>query len=119
MDYKVDNYLFEDIYKVSEEYQNIPAIRFLGKKYSYKEIEKSVDYYANFLASKGIKKGDHIALLAMNSYNWMIAFYAIIKVGAVAVLINYMARHETLVELIKSTNCKYICYGRYIAIAKD
>lgn len=119
MDYKIDNYLFEDIYKVSEEYSGVTAIHFDGKKYSYKEIEQSVDYFAHLLKDRGVKKNDHVALLAMNSFNWMVAFYAIIKVGAVAVLVNYMARHDTLVDLIKSTDCKFLCYGRYIAIAKE
>ena len=30
-----------------------------------------------------------------------------------------MARHETLVELIKYTDCKFICYGKYTALVKQ
>ena len=116
---ELDNYLFEDIYKVSEEDSKKIAIVFERKKYTYKEIEKSVDYYCHYLVSKGVKQGDHVALLGMNSFNWLVAFFAIVKVGAVAVLFNYMARHDTLTELIKFTECKFICYGRYVALAKQ
>lgn len=116
---KVNNYLFEDIYKVNEDKSQISAINFKGESYSFKDIEKSVDYYANFLKENGVKKGDHVALLSMNSFNWLVAFFAIIKVGGVAVLINYMARHQTLVELINFTDCKFICYGKYKALLKD
>ena len=116
---KVKNYLFEDIYKVSEDKcQNI-AINFKGVTYTYKDIGKSADYYAAFLSEQGVKKGDHVALLSMNSFNWLVVFFAIVKVGAVAVLVNYMARHQTLVELIKFTDCKFICYGKYNALLRD
>ncbi len=117
--YEIDNYLFEDIYKLSDEDSDKIGLNFKGTNYTFKEIEKSVDYFAHLLKEKGVKKGDHVALLGMNCYNWIIAFYAIVKVGGVAVLINYMARHETLVDLIKSTDCKFICYGRYTALVKQ
>lgn len=114
----LDNYLFEDIYKIDGENSDKIAINFKKENFTFKEVEKSVDFYANYLTNVGVKKGDHVALLATNSYNWIIAFYAIIKVGAIAVLVNYMARHETLVELIKHTDCSYLCYGRYNAFFK-
>ena len=116
--YPLDNYLFEDIYKLDDERSKIAAISFKGVKYTYKEVEKSVDYYCHKLVEAGVQKGDHVGLLGMNCYNWIIAFYAIVKVGAVAVLLNYMSRHETLVELIKFTECKYLFYGKYTALAK-
>jgi fatty-acyl-CoA synthase len=112
-------YLFEDIYKLDEEKGSGIGVNFQSVNYSFKDVERSVDYFCHLLTEKGVKKGDHVALLSMNSYNWLIAFYAIVKIGAVAVLINYMARHQTLVELIKYTDCKFICHGKYSAGAKD
>lgn len=116
---EIGNYLFEDIYKVDEAYKQTIGINFKDTSYTFDEINRSVDYYAHLLTNQGVKKGDHVALLGMNCYNWLIAFYAIIKVGAVAVLLNYMARHNTLVELIKFTDCKFLCYGKYIALVKQ
>ena len=112
-------YLLEDIYKLDEEKGSGIGVNFQGVNYSFKDVERSVDYFCHLLTEKGVKKDDHVALLSMNSYNWLIAFYAIVKIGAVAVLINYMARHQTLVELIKYTDCKFICHGKYSAGAKD
>ena len=116
---ELKNLLFEDIYKLNDEESNKIAINFKGVSYTFKEIEKSVDYYCHILVSKGVKPNDHVALLGMNCYNWLIAFFAIVKVGAVAVLVNYMARHETIVDLIKDTDCKYLCYGKYVALVKQ
>lgn len=119
MNNKIDNYLFEDIYKLDDELSKKIGVSFKGVQYSFKEIERSVDYLANILKEKGVKKGDHVALLSMNSYNYLIAFYAIVRVGGVAVLLNYMARHETLVKLTTHTDVKFICYGKYSAFIKD
>ena len=115
---QIGNYLFEDIYKAKEDKKDAIGVWFEGVQYSYLEIEKSVDYYSHFLSSSGVKPGDHVALLGVNSFNWLVAFYSIIRVGAVAVLINYMLRHERIVELIKDTDCSFLCHGRFTALVK-
>ena len=115
----IDNYLFEDIYKVSEEHQHKVAINFKGVNYTFFELDKSVNYFAKLLLDKGVKPNDHIGIISVNSYNWLVAFYAVIKVGAVAVLLNYMNRYENLVEAIKNTDCKYLLHGNFLAATKD
>ena len=55
----------------------------------------------------------------MNSFNWVVAFYAILKIGAIAVLLNYMSRHNALSESISRTDCSFLVYGNYLALAKD
>ena len=112
-------YLFEDVYKAGNGKHKYPAIHFKGVDYSYEEIRKSVDYLCQQLTKMGVKKDDHVALLSLNGYNWLIAYFAIIKVGAVAVLLNYMGRHNTLVDALRSTDCHYLCAGRYSAFIKD
>ena len=54
--HQLDNYLFEDIYKLDDEKSKIVAINFKGVKYTYKEIEKSVDYYCHKLVEAGVQK---------------------------------------------------------------
>ena len=119
MNKEIKNYIFSDIYEVSEEYSHKIAICFENKKYSYEDLSKSVDYFANVLIKMGVKKDDHIAILSMNSFNWIASFYAVIKIGAVAVLLNYISRHEDIVKAIKHTDCKYLLYGKYIAFEKS
>ena len=106
-------------YEVPEEYSQKIAICFEKKKYSYNELSKAVDYFANLLLKMGVKKDDHVAILSMNSFNWIASFYAIIKIGAVAVLLNYISRHDDIVKAINFTDCKYLLYGKYIAFEKN
>ena len=119
MNKEIKNYVFSDIYKVPEEYSQKIAICFEKKKYSYNELSKSVDYFANILLKMGVKKDDHVAILSMNSFNWIASFYAVIKIGAVAVLLNYISRHDDIVKAINFTDCKYLLYGKYIAFEKS
>lgn len=116
---RIDNYLFEDIYKVNDELKDKTAIWFKKTKYSFFELEQSINYFAKKLLDKGVKPNDHVALLSINSFNWLVAFYAIIKVGAVAVLANYMNRYESLVDAIKNTDCSFLVYGPFLAASKD
>lgn len=119
MNKEIKHYMFSDIYEVPEEYSKKIAICFENKKYSYSELSKSVDYFANILLKMGVKKDDHVAILSMNSFNWIATFYAVIKIGAVAVLLNYISRHDDIVKAINFTDCKYLVYGKYIAFEKN
>ena len=116
---QIDNYIFEDIYKVNDDLKGQTAIWFKKKKYSFFELEQSVNYFAKQLIDKGVKPNDHVALISLNSFNWLVAFYAIIKVGAVAVLLNYMNRFESLIEAIKNSDCSFLVYGPFLASSKD
>lgn len=119
MNKEIKNYIFSDIYEVPEEYSKKIAICFKKKKYSYDELSKTVDYFANILLKMGVKKDDHVAILSMNSVNWIASFYAVIKIGAVAVLLNYISRHDDIVKAINYTDCTYLLYGKYNAFEKD
>lgn len=115
----IDNYLYSDIYDLPTVHQNKIAVVFNKEKYTFRDIKRSVDYLCHKLVIMGVRPGDHVALISMNSYNWLISFYAIIKVGGIAVLVNYIARHNDIVNAVKNTDCKFILYGKYVARAKD
>ena len=113
------NYVLEDIYNVEEKDAKKIAFTFKGESYSFDKVKLSVNYLAKVLISKGVKKGDHVTLLSFNSYAWIIAFFAIVRIGAVAVLQNYFLRHEGLVDGIKSSDSSFIVYGKYVSWVKD
>ena len=52
---------------------------------TYAEFWGSINLVAALLAEQGIKKGDTIAILAENSPEWGIAYFAIVRLGAVVV----------------------------------
>jgi long-chain acyl-CoA synthetase len=57
----------------------------LEKALTYNEFRDRVVALAARMYIEGVKKGDHVAILAENSPNWGIAYFAVIRLGAVAV----------------------------------
>ena len=77
------------------------AIRFEANRWSYDDLNKAVNETAWFLSNSGIVRGDRVAILAMNSDEYVIACLAIARLGAVSVLLNYRLALEELRYLIE------------------
>jgi long-chain acyl-CoA synthetase len=63
-------------------YGNRTALIFYGKKITYRELKESVDRLANALAALGVKKGDTVAIYLLNSPQYVIAYFATLRLGA-------------------------------------
>ncbi len=61
---------------------------FYGKKLTYQELKDLSDRFAKSLREMGIGKGDKVALLLPNFPGYVIAYYGILKVGAIVVPLN-------------------------------
>jgi long-chain acyl-CoA synthetase len=72
-----------------------PALIFLNGKMPYSVLDASVNRLANALSDLGVKKGDRVAIYTANCPQYVISYYAILKIGAIIVPINplYVA-HE-------------------------
>ena len=66
----------------------------VGGKITYRALNELVDRFANALHQLGVRKGDRVALMLPNSPQFVIAFFAAMKIGAVIVNNNptYTAR---------------------------
>ena len=71
-----------------------PSIAWFGKHLSYRQLLREVEECSAMLAGLGVRKGDRVALIMPNSPPFTIAFYACMRIGAVAVGNNpvYTAR---------------------------
>jgi long-chain acyl-CoA synthetase len=61
------------------------AIAFLGKHLSYRDLLRDVERFSAVLASIGVRRGDRVGLLLPNSPQYVIAYYATLRLGAVVV----------------------------------
>lgn len=66
----------------------------VGGQMTYRQLNEQVDRFANALYQLGVRKGDRVALMLPNSPQFVIAFFATAKLGAVVVNNNptYTAR---------------------------
>ncbi len=69
----------------AKEYPDKDAVVFQGRRISYSELNEEADKLAYFLKKKGIGKGDKVAIWLTNLPEWVVAWFAIPKIGAVVV----------------------------------
>ncbi|MEE9315598.1 MAG: class I adenylate-forming enzyme family protein, partial [bacterium] len=71
------------------------------KRLSFKDIDRLTNNLAACLLQKGIKKGDHLAIYMIDSWEYAIAFYAIHKIGAVSFPFSLWAKEGELKNCFK------------------
>ena len=78
----------QTIDETTEKYKDKTAVIFYGQKISYRELRDQIDRFATALCDLGVKKGDKVALLLLNSPQFIIAYFGSIKAGAVLTAIS-------------------------------
>jgi len=83
------NVPLSDLLKTTaRDYPNHTAIVYFDKPMTYGELDVAVDKLATALADLGVKKGDKVALYLANMPQFVIAYYATLKIGAIETAIS-------------------------------
>lgn len=100
-------------------YPNDEALVFEEYRLTWRELNERVDRFANGLASMGLKRGDHVAILAQNSHRYMEYYYAISRAGLVAVPLNWRLSHEEMRYILDHSESRaFIAGEEYLEAAK-
>ena len=81
---------------------------FYGRRFSYREVDQLSDRFAAFLLDQGIAPGDRVAVMLPNCPQFMIAFYGILKAGAVHVPVNPVFRAEELAYELRDSGARLL-----------
>ncbi|MCJ7642355.1 MAG: AMP-binding protein [Desulfobacterales bacterium] len=84
------------------------AISFNEIQIPYKELNVRVNMFAFALQKAGVEKGDRIALLLVNSPVYVIAFFAVLKIGAIVVNLNVGIQGEELIRCLNESGAKIV-----------
>jgi long-chain acyl-CoA synthetase len=79
------------------------ALIFDERTITYGELEARIEAAANALAARGVKPGDRVALMLQNSLEFVEAFYAILRLGAIVVPINAMYKHVEVEHVLRDS----------------
>ena len=90
---------------------NRAAFIYLNQSYTWADIDKASQVIAHDLAAKGVKRGTHVGICSVNSINWIFAFYAIQKLGGIAVLVNPGLNSTELATMARIGDITHMCYG--------
>jgi long-chain acyl-CoA synthetase len=77
-----------------------PALISGNSQYSYSDLNTEVLRVAHLLMEKGTKKGDLVALFLPNSIEFVASYFAVLRVGAVAVPINRLASDREIGHIL-------------------
>jgi acyl-CoA synthetase (AMP-forming)/AMP-acid ligase II len=83
-----------------------------GKRRTYAEMEARANQLAHHLASQGIGPGDHVGIYAYNSVEWVETAWAVFKLRAVWININYRYVKDELRYLLGNADLKALVHQR-------
>jgi long-chain acyl-CoA synthetase len=96
--------------QVVEKYGKKTVLIFYGKEISYIKLKELVDRFATALADLGVKKGDTVALYLLNCPQYVIAYFAALRIGAKVTPISPVyTSHEIKHQLQDSDATTIVC----------
>ena len=78
------------LWRTAARFPSKTAIVYGQLRQTYAELDKLVNRTANALTERGVQKGDRIALLSHNNHSFVVAYFALARLGAISVPINFM-----------------------------
>jgi len=96
--------------QVAEKYGKKTVLIFYGKEISYTKLKELTDRFATALADLGVKKGDTVALYLLNCPQYVIAYFAALRIGAKVTPISPVyTSHEIKHQLQDSDATTMVC----------
>lgn len=80
----------------------LPGLRSL----SFREIDDLAGRMAGAFAARGLKAGDRIVLHLANGWQWVVAYHAIARLGAVVVPANFLLSAEEVSYILEDSEAK-------------
>ena len=74
-------------------------------------MNEKANRFANLLLSRGIKKGDKVAILLMNCLEWLPIYFGILKTGALAVPLNFRYAPDEIEYCVKLADVDILVFG--------
>lgn len=85
-----------------------PAVIFYGHVTTYADLDQQSDRFAALLMAKGVRKGDRVAVFMPNCPQFHIAFFGILKLGAIHVPVSPLSRAFELAYELNDTDAEVI-----------
>lgn len=94
-----------------------PAISLEDERtWSYAELARRANSYANGLRALGVGKGDRVGMLLSNSLEYWALYLAVTRLGAIAVRLNWRLSGEELRYALTDSGSTVLClHGRFAA----
>jgi long-chain acyl-CoA synthetase len=92
--------------RTAKEFADKTALVFQGYKLTYRQFKEMADRFATCLADFGIRQGDAVAILLPNLIPCVVAYFSILKLGAITVMNNPLYTDRELEHQFNDSGAK-------------
>ncbi|MEN6464265.1 MAG: long-chain fatty acid--CoA ligase [Syntrophaceae bacterium] len=98
----------EALSRSARDYPNVPAMIYMGRQITFRELDRLVNRFARALKSLGVKKGDKVAMLLPNIPQVMIANFAVFRIGAASAMNNPLYTERELTHQLNDQDAEVL-----------
>ena len=81
------------------------------REMTWHEFDIKANKFANLLLSRGVEAGTKVAILLMNSLEWLPIYFGILKAGCIAVPLNFRYSGEEIKYCLDLADCEVLVFG--------
>ena len=81
------------------------------REITWRDFDIKANRFANLLFTRGVKKGDKIAVLLMNCLEWLPIYFGILKTGAIVVPMNYRYSSDEIKYCLELADVRMLVFG--------
>src|SRR5918992_6104728 len=116
--------LYELFSRAVEEHRGKTALSFYGTTFEFGRLQALVEKMAASLAASGVKKGERVALMLPNCPQYVVSFFATVRLGAIVTQINPMYVEREIGHILDDSGAETIVvyadgYGGIKAVLPD
>ena len=90
----------------ADRYGERVALVFREEEFTYRRLGELTARLANALTDLGIEQGDRVTLYSQNRWEWIVSYYAVLRIGAVINPINVMLTPDEVVYVTQDCGAK-------------
>ena len=100
--------LYDLFRHAAEEHRGKTALSFYGTTFEFGRLQALVEKMAASLAASGVSKGDRVALMLPNCPQYVISFFATVRLGAIVTQINPMYVEREIEHILNDSGARTI-----------
>ncbi|HEU4537280.1 MAG TPA: AMP-binding protein [Polyangiaceae bacterium] len=86
-----------------------------GRRHTYAELDGAANALAHALAARGVGRGDRVVVFMDNTYEAVVAFWAVLKADAVVVMVNPLTKADKLEYLLNDCQASALLADAHLA----
>ncbi len=91
-----------------------------GRRFTFAEFDERANRTGNALRDVGVGKGDRVGILAMNCVEFCETFFAVAKIGAICVPLNWRLTAEELEFILRDSGVSLLLFGpEFASVVED